>query len=101
MNKEELLSGLESDVTMIDFWAQWCVPCKMIGPTLDKIDEENPRVSLLKLNVDDEENKGLLEEFSIRSIPTVILVNKSGEVLDRMTGNQTKEKIQEILSNHI
>ena len=99
MKKEELFSVLEYEITIIDFWAEWCAPCRIISPILDQLEKENENVSLIKLNVEDEENKVLISEFDIKSIPAILIVNKEGVVLHRFSGNRPKGAIQELLNS--
>ena len=82
---------LESDKTVIlDFWATWCGPCRMIAPILEEIAEEREDIIVGKINVDDE--RELSREFGIMSIPTLI-VFKNGEVVNKGIGYMPKEKI--------
>ena len=88
-------TNLESEVlknaelTLIDFWAEWCGPCKALGPTIDSIaDDFVGRVKTYKLNVD--ENPDAAQRFKIRGIPTVLLL-KGGQVVDQLVGNQSKD----------
>ena len=80
---------------MVDFWAAWCGPCRMIAPVLEELAEASDgRVTLAKVNVD--ENPELALRYSIRSIPTILFV-KDGEVIDRVVGAVPKSALQEIL----
>lgn len=79
------------DVALIDFWAEWCGPCKRLGPVIEELAEEmQGEVAFGKLNVD--ENKAKSSEFSVSSIPTMIIF-KDGEVVDKMIGALPKEEI--------
>ncbi|MEM6910173.1 MAG: thioredoxin [Verrucomicrobiota bacterium] len=76
---------------VVDFWAEWCGPCRMLSPVLDEIAEEKKdTVKVVKLNVDD--NRELAAEYSVRSIP-MLLFFKGGEVKDQITGVVPKEEI--------
>lgn len=87
---------LESDVpVLLDFWATWCGPCKMLSPIMAEIAEElDGKVKVGKVNVDDEAD--LAVQFRIVSIPTV-LVFKNGEVVNKAIGYQSKEQIVALL----
>jgi thioredoxin 1 len=86
-------------VCLVDFWAPWCGPCRMIGPIIEELAEEfDGKVTVLKVNTDDEQE--LATKFGIRSIPTVILM-KNGEAVETMMGVQSKDdltsKLQDLL----
>ena len=79
-------------VVLVDFWAPWCVPCKVIAPTVEKIAEEHSdRVKVAKANVDDDPT--LATELSIFNIPTIVFF-KSGKEHSRLIGVNTKEAIE-------
>ena len=87
---------LNSDkTTIVDFYADWCGPCKMMSPVIDKIAEENAeKIKVGKVNVD--ENQGLAMKYNIMSIPT-ILIFKDGNVVKSFIGVIAKEEIEEII----
>ena len=87
---------LDSDVpVLVDFWAEWCQPCKMLTPTIDAIAEEySGRAKVGKMNIDD--HQGVAVARNIQSIPTV-LIFKGGEEAGRLVGIAPKEKIAEAL----
>jgi thioredoxin 1 len=83
---------LDSDIpAVVDFWAEWCGPCKMIGPSLEEISEEMAgSVKITKLNID--ENPDLAAQFGVRSIPTLLLF-KNGEPASMQVGAKPKSAL--------
>ena len=79
---------------LVDFWATWCGPCRMLSPIVDQIAEENPEIKVCKVNVDDEGE--LAMKFSIMSIPT-LLVFKNGELVNQAMGVRPKAQILQLL----
>lgn len=90
---EEVLNT--TGVVLVDFWAPWCGPCRMVGPVLEEIANEKSDVKIAKINVDEEENLAL--KFNVMSIPTLI-VFKDGKSVTRVTGARDKEGILELLN---
>lgn len=84
---------------LVDFWAPWCGPCRMLAPTVDAISEEyDGRVKVGKVNTD--ENPGIATQHQINSIPT-LMIFKGGEIVERLVGAIPKEKITEKLDAHL
>ncbi|GLI55586.1 thioredoxin [Propionigenium maris DSM 9537] len=92
--KSEVLEG--TGVVLVDFWASWCGPCKMLGPILDELSQE-VSVKIAKVNVDDYPN--IAADYGIRSIPTMIIF-KDGEKIDQLIGLMQKGAIKEKLEQY-
>ena len=98
-------TNLDSEVmkspglTLIDFWAEWCCPCRALAPTLDALaDQYEGKVKVYKLNVD--ENPESAQKFKVRGIPTIMLV-KNGQVVDQLVGNQPKDSFITAIEKHL
>ena len=84
---------------LVDFWAEWCGPCKMITPVLEQIaEEQDDKLKIVKLNVD--ENPSMLQKFGIRGIPTMILF-KGGQPVETIVGFMPKPALMGKLEKHI
>ena len=77
---------------LVDFWAEWCGPCRMLSPTIDELASEfSGKAKVGKVNVD--QNQMIAERYGIRSIPTLILF-KNGTIVEQIVGSQTKEALK-------
>ena len=89
--KEVINSG---KTVLLDFWAEWCGPCRMLAPIIHEIGEEEPDITVGKVNVDEEAE--LSAAYNVMSIPT-LMVFKNGEVVTELIGARPKEEILELL----
>lgn len=85
------------NTVVVDFFADWCGPCKMLSPVLEKLDAMNPDVDFYKVNID--ENPSLADEFEVRSIPNVVIF-KNGQAADRSIGFVSEQQLQEIINRN-
>ena len=79
---------------LIDFWAEWCGPCRMLSPVIDEVAAENPSVKVGKVNVDEQQE--LAAQFGIMSIPT-LLVFKNGQKVNESLGLISKEQVEKLI----
>lgn len=98
LNDKNFDQAVTEGIMIVDFWAPWCGPCRMLSPTIDEIANELPHIKVGKVNVDD--NHELAMRFSVMSIPTVIIF-KDGKIMETSVGvvakNVLKAKIEAIL----
>lgn len=97
LNEENFENEVEkaSGLVLIDFWAPWCGPCKMLSPIIDEVADECEAVKVCKVNVDEEQ--ALAARFGVMSIPTLILF-KNGNIVNKTIGVQPKTAILEIIA---
>ena len=94
--EEQVLNA--SVPTLVDFWAPWCGPCKMIAPILDELAPEfSGKVNFVKVNVD--ENPNLAAKYGIRGIPSLLMI-KGGEVADVSVGGVSQEQLKEFINKN-
>ena len=91
--------SVKSGVVLVDFWAEWCAPCRRLAPTVDQLaDEYDGRVTVAKMNID--ENPATPSKFMIRGIPT-LLVFKDGEMVETVVGLAGKDDLAQMLNKHL
>jgi thioredoxin 1 len=84
---------------LVDFWAAWCAPCRMLAPAVEAVAEKyEGKAKVLKLNVD--ENMATAGKYNIRGIPTLLLF-KDGVIKEQIVGNTTKDTISKMIDNHL
>lgn len=97
-NFEEEVLKSETPV-LVDFWAEWCGPCKMFAPTIEELAKDyKGRAKIGKLNVD--QNPAVAEKYGIRGIPTVILFS-GGEIVEQVVGAQSKANLEKMLNKKV
>lgn len=84
-------------VTLTDFWATWCGPCRMQSPVVEQLSEEMDDVKFTKMDVD--ENQETAKDLGIMAIPT-LLIKKDGKIVDRLTGFTPKDRLEQILEQY-
>ena len=95
----EVIDASKTQPVMVDFWAEWCGPCRQLSPTVEEIARENAgKLKVVKMNVD--ENMGAPPRYNIRGIPT-LLVFKNGQVVEQIVGAVPKEQITKALERHV
>ncbi|AGK99167.1 thioredoxin [Clostridium pasteurianum] len=99
INDSNFQEEVKKGTVVVDFWAAWCGPCKMLGPVINDLSEElNDRAKFVKVNVD--ENPVVASQYKIASIPTV-LVFKDGNIAETLVGFRPKAALKEVLKKHI
>ena len=99
LNDNDFNSTIKKGVSIVDFWAPWCAPCRVQGPIVSELAEEiGDKVNICKLDVD--QNKKVASKFGIRSIPTIIIF-KDGEPLKQFQGIKSKKALLNAIKAHI
>lgn len=99
INDSNFQEEVKNGTVVVDFWAAWCGPCKMLGPVISDLSEElNDKAKFVKVNVD--ENPVTASQYKIASIPTV-LVFKEGNIAETLVGFRPKAALKEVLQKHI
>ncbi|MCP1145490.1 thioredoxin [Lysinibacillus endophyticus] len=95
---QDFAQQIEKGLVLVDFWATWCGPCKMIAPVLEELDAEmGEEVKIVKLDVDN--NQATAAEYQVMSIPTLLLF-KDGQQVAKTVGFQPKEALAEFINNN-
>lgn len=92
INSEEFKNIRDNGKIVVDFYADWCGPCKMLSPILEEVSEDHQDIKFVKINVD--ENEELAAEFGIMSIPAVFML-KDGNIVNKFLGAQSKRVVEE------
>ena len=99
LTDQQFEEATSQGLSLVDFWAPWCGPCRMQSPIVDEIaDEMDGQVEVFKMNVDDQPETA--QAFGIMSIPTLI-IKKDGQVVEKLVGFHDKDRLQAILNNHL
>ena len=88
----------ESNLILVDFWAEWCGPCKQISPILEEIANEKENLNILKLNID--ENPATPQKYNVRGIPTLMLF-KDGKLIDTKIGSLPKSSLEDWINSYL
>lgn len=99
VDSTEFKSQIESGVTVVDFFATWCGPCKMLAPVLEGLSSEmEGKVNFIKVDID--QSMDLASEFKIASVPTMVIF-KDNQKVDQLVGFLPKEKIKEVIESNL
>ena len=91
---EKLLTGYKP--VLVDFWASWCGPCRMMGPIVEEIAKEHTEIAVAKINVDEEPE--VAQKYKIMNIPTLLLF-RGGDIIKRQIGAISKSRLEEMISD--
>ena len=99
VSTEEFREEIKNGVTLVDFFATWCGPCKMLGPVLEDLGKElEGKAKIIKVDID--QSGDLADEFRISSVPTMILF-KDNKIVDTMVGFLPKERIKQVIESNL
>ncbi|CUM99045.1 thioredoxin [Turicibacter sanguinis] len=99
IKNNEFRSEIEDGIVLVDFYAQWCGPCRMISPVLEQLHEEyDGKVKFVKVDID--VNPETAKEYGVMSIPN-LLIFKDGELADRLLGFKPKQTLQQWINNYL
>lgn len=99
VNEENFKDEVSLGLVLVDFWAPWCAPCRMVSPVLEELQKElTGKLKIIKVNVD--ENPQISSEFGVTSIPT-IMIFKNGQMVDRRVGAGPKQHYMNLLESHL
>lgn len=99
LTKSTMESTVQEGVSLVDFWAPWCGPCRMIAPAIEQLAQDfEGKAKICKVNTEVEEE--LTQEYQVRSIPTILFF-KDGKVVDQLIGATTKAKLEDKLNSYL
>jgi thioredoxin 1 len=97
--QNDVIEASKTQPVIVDFWAEWCGPCRALSPTVDQLAKEHAgKIKVVKMNVD--ENMNTPGKYNIRGIPTLLFF-KGGQVADQVVGALPKEQIEKVIQRHI
>ncbi|MBE6152954.1 MAG: thioredoxin [Firmicutes bacterium] len=97
LEKENFNEIINDGLTLVDFYAEWCGPCKMLGPIIEEVSNQVSNVKIIKINVDEHSN--IAQKYGVMSIPTLIMF-KDGQEIDKTIGFMTKEDMIEFINKN-
>jgi len=99
LNQTNIEETIKEGVALVDFWAPWCGPCRMIAPVIEQLAQEfEGKAKICKINTEEEQE--LTQQYQIRSIPTILFF-KDGEIVDQLIGSTTKAVLEEKLNKYL
>ena len=99
LTTENFDATVEKGVSMVDFWAPWCGPCRMIAPVIDELAAEfEGKANICKVNTDEQQD--LAVKYGVRSVPTILFM-KDGEIVDQVIGAQSKQAFADKINAHL